>query len=507
MYYGPTTVGDEKVRNLSRALIAFLMVSIASPAFAARFERFECRVADKVVETVPVDINRDGRLDLIVSYRRGFYPNAQGRIGVFVQSERGFTTAPQQDFPLPADACLFDVADIDRDGAAEFILFRKWQVQAIRLGVSGGQWVTILKKSSGAMFPPYDGELPYLHLVQDWHGNGAPVLALPDYGRLHLFGFGENWQVTALESLEIPVRGRIATLGTMPPGATDYAINSGLRTPNAFLSPIVNGARDLVLSYREELWFYRNQGGRLAAKAKPQFLPILNADERRRENVGLLVNVEDIDGDGRPDVMLNKVGGSLTSYHSRIQIHRGVDGGFEAQPGFAVDHPGFASQIRFWDLDGDHRKEMAVPMADIGLVQLARMLVNQSARVAVNVYQCRGAVGPGMYAAKPTITRNVTLKVDTDSGIYIIGFAPSFEGDFDGDGRPDLFMAHGDGFGVWRNLGQMRIADDLFASDTIAPSLSYKLLDVNNDRRSDVLVWNYLEPAKQGTIYVLLNRP
>jgi hypothetical protein len=288
---------------------------------------------------------------------------------------------------------------------------------------------------------------------------------------------------------------------------TEYRINSGLRTPNMFLSPIRNRVRDLIFAYREEFWFHRNEGGHFAERGRNFFFPVLTNDERRRENVGLLTNIDDLDGDGRPDAVLNKFGGSLTSYHSRIEIHRGTDGGFEHQAAFAMDFSGYASLLRFWDLDGDHCKEMAVPTADVGIMQLARMLVSQSVRVGFKVFRCRGAAGPTLYDNKPAFTRYVTLKVDTDSGIYILGFAPTFDGDFDGDGRPDLFMAYENGFGVWRNQGQLKFAEQPFAMYEIAPGVSYKVLDLNNDRRADVLVWNYLEPAKQGLIYALLNRP
>ena len=495
------------MRNVLVVTLVLLAISVSTPAFALRFDRFECHVTDKVVDVVPFDVNRDGRIDLVVSYRRGFYPSAQARIAVFLQTEAGFAAAPQMDLAIPSDGCMFDVADLDLDGTAELVLYRKWQLQALKLCNGGGNWATLLKKGSGAIFPPYDGELPYEHLVTDWHGDGSVVLALPDYGALHLYQVGDSMQLTPLESVDVAVRGRISTEGTMPAGMIDYRINSGLRTPNMFLSNVINGARDLVLAHREEFWFYRNQGGRFAEKGKSFFFPILSADERRRENVGLLSVVDDLDGDGHPEVMLNKFGGSLTSYHSRIQIHRGIDGGFENKAGYVVDFSGYASLIRFWDLDGDGRKEMAIPSADIGIMQLARMLVNQSVRVAYKVFACRGPAGPTMYDNKPAVTRYVTLKVDTDSGIYIVGFGPSFDGDFNGDGRPDLFMAYEKGFGVWRNQGRLKIDEEPFVTYQIDPPLSYRLADLNSDRRSDVLLWNYLDPAKQGTINILLNRP
>ncbi|HPQ67860.1 MAG TPA: VCBS repeat-containing protein [bacterium] len=492
---------------MNRKILTLACLALLLPATMAHaaFVRNVCQVKGRVAEVVTADLDSDGFTDLLVSYRFGAPPDAQARLAIFLGTAQGYTGAPDMDFAAPADACVFDLADLDGDGIDEVILFRKWSVQYVKLTDEGAQSPqTLIKMGSGILFPPYNGQLPYENLVRDWSGDGKIAVALPDYGALRMFRPDDEGKMVAAETLTVPLRSWIDTHGLQPPGMPDYTISSTVRFPMIFAGARQN-ERDLFLARGESLWLYRGAAGRFATKGQKFTLPILTPAERAQENMNVLTLIDDIDGDGRVDAMINKFGGGLTNFSSEVHIHRGIEGGFAAKPGFTLTASGYMAGLRFWDIDGDGRKEMGMPTAEIGLVQLARMFLSKKVKVDVKLFACRGPVGPQMYAEKPTISKNVTLDLNTDNG-HLIGFVPSFEGDFDGDGKPDFFMAHEDGFGVWRNQGNMRIAAEPFLTQTLAPPQEYRLEYLDNDKKSDLLLWNPADPTQDNQVVVLLNR-
>jgi len=497
------TVGVETMRYMRIGLIIGLLL-VASTAGADSFEHYRGKVDGKIVQVVSEDINGDGFTDLIVSYRKGLPPGAQPCFAVFLFSPEGFQTKPDLDVPAPWDTCLFDIADLNGDGRIELVLFRKWKVQKMPLfGDQAGQASTILSRSSGAMFPPYSAEVQYENLVRDWLGDGTPVLALPDYGALRFFRVSGD-ESESISKVNLPVRGWLRATGTAPPGLFRYQVHSGVETPAIFLGPKRPAGRDLVLTSREELWFHRSANGGFQTKGKRFYFPILTDDERSQDNMSMLTLVDDLDGDGFPEAVLNKYGGSLTAFRSAIHIHAGVDGGFVKKPGYTHKASGYSAMLRFWDVDGDGKKEMLMPTADIGLVQIARVLLSQKVKVTFKMFRCQGAVGAGMYAAEPDFTREVVYDFDPDTGM-LVGFHPGFEGDFNGDGRPDLFMEYGEGFGVWDNRGNLQFGQTPYAVGNVPPCSYYHVDDLNNDKKADVFMWESNDPQRQNEVVVLLN--
>lgn len=508
MYNHYSSVGDSKMWNLRTVSVLLISLLFITPAWAADFDQIGCKVGGKIVEIVPYDVNGDQLLDLVVSYKKGLIPEVESKLAVFLHNEQGYGAEPDLDYRLPADTCLFDVADLDTDGLAELILVRKWKVQYFSLFEENNQErKTLLPRGSGVIFPPYGGEVPYEHLVRDWHGNGNISLALPDYGALRFFAPDRNDSWQPAETVALATRGWIRARGLQPAGISSYTFHSGIRTPSIFSHFSANNGTHLILTDQEEIWFHRlNGNGRFPKNGKRFFLPIFDQNERQRENVNLLTWVDDLDGDGHPEAILNKFGGSLTSFRSKIHIHQGNAQGFAKKPGYVYQQKGYSAYLRFWDVDGDGKKEMGMPSADIGLMQLARMLISQSIKLDFRLYRCRKDVGEGMYGPEPDLTNTITFKIDPESNMSLIGFVPSFDGDFDGDGRLDLFMSYEKGFAVWRNEGDLRLAEEPMMSYQIPPAIAHRLRDLNNDGKCDLFLWDSFDPEKYGKIEILLNR-
>jgi len=488
----------KKLAALSILLLAFG----AGAAQAAGFGRQYAHVPGKVHVVVPKDLEGRGLMDLVVSYTAGEKPNAKPHLAVFYARTGGYGAAPDVDFELPADSCLFDVADIRHSGKLELVVLRKWQVQSRSLAPdAANEWETLLTHGTGVLFPSASGRVSYDNFVRDWFGDGGVEIAIPDYGALLFFRAGEGGKFDAAGKAPMKTEGYLWASNRESNDEAGSRLQSYAYLPRVFTAPTPDG-QIVVLTVGEEIWVFKPRDGRLSEKGQRFFLPILTEAERQDENSNVTTIVEDLNGDGWPDLAMIKVGGSLTSFHSAVRIYRGRPDGFDPTPAYALDTPGFIPSVRFWDLVNDGKKELALPLVEVGLMQIARVFMTQSLKVKGMMF--RG--GPNFYSKEPQLTREVTMKVNTDRGMTFLGYPPNFSGDFDGDGLPDLLVAHGDGFAVYRNLGNMTFASEPMLTAAVEPWENVRLLDLNGDKRCDLFAWDNAVADRRGKIMILFNQ-
>ncbi len=471
-------------------------------AFAAGFARQTVQVPGKVYVVVPKDIDGDGLMDLVVSYTVGERPNAKPRIAVFFGRPGGYGAAPDVDVDVPADSCLFDVADVHGAGQLDLVVLRKGAVQARTLARGrAGEWEPLAARGTGVLFPSAAGHLAYDHFVRDWFGDGGVELAIPDYGALAFYRRGEGGKFESAGKATMKTEGYLRAVNHETAEEAGSRLESYAYLPRVFTAPTPEGA-EIVLTVGEEIWVYKPHDGRMPEKGTRLFLPILTDAERQADNTNVTTILEDLNGDGWPDLTMIKVGGSLTNFHSAIRIYRGGPSGFETTPAYALDVPGYIPSVRFWDIVGDGKKEMLVPLVEVGLMQLARVFITQS--LVVKVQGFRG--GDDFYGKNPALTREVTMKVNTERGLTFVGYPPNFSGDFDGDGLPDLLMSRGDGFAVWRNQGNMSFAAEPMMSAAVEPWENVRLADLNGDKRCDLFAWDTTVTARRGKVLILFNQ-
>jgi len=219
----------------------------------------------------------------------------------------------------------------------------------------------------------------------------------------------------------------------------------------------------------------------------------------------VMVKVKDLDKDGYPEAIVKKSGGSIRDYISEIKIFRGNENGFEADPCFSTTLKGFTPILKFWDIDGDGRLEMALPLVDIGLTQMARMLLSQSVKMQFRIFRNQGEKG-AMYDKNPDLVKKITLKIETEPLFRTLGFTPDLGGDFDGDGLPDLAMAYEKGFGIWKNKGNLNFSTSPFLSMALPPTGIQSLDDLNGDGKCDIYLWDAANPKTSGILNIYMNK-
>ncbi|NLH50498.1 MAG: VCBS repeat-containing protein [Myxococcales bacterium] len=480
-----------------------LLALLAGSAAAAGFVSQSPAVDGRVFLVVPIDLNGDGRQDLLVPHATGEKPNAQPHLAVFLAQPAGYAASPDFDLTLPADACLFDAADLDGDGLQELVLLRKWQVQSLtpRAGTRP-EWTTLIKHGTGVLFPSFDGYVPYEDFARDWNGDGQPEVAFPDYGVMPFYGRGEKGEWAKVGQVALHARGWLSVQNRETDNEIGDQLQGGFNLPKRMLVVGKRG-RELYFTQGEEIWRHPLENGMFREKGERLYFPFLTEQERRNDNMNVVSTVEDLNGDGYPDLILQKLGGSLTNFKSALRIYAGNPAGFNTTPAYATDRDGLIVMLRYWDVTGDGNKEMFMPLIEVGLMQMARMLTTQMLKVKIQVY----LGGPGFYGKDPQTTREITMKMNTDRGITFVGYPPNYGEDFDADGLPDLFMQHGNGFAIWKNQGKLSFSNAPIISAAVEPWGESRLRDLNGDCRADFYAWDTADPAKRGRILVLFNKP
>ena len=157
----------------------------------------------------------------------------------------------------------------------------------------------------------------------------------------------------------------------------------------------------------------------------------------------LLDAIEDLNGDGLPDMLVYSVTGEgLFGKETRYEVHLGeigTDGSlrFEEQPSSVVGSGGIQIDVEREDLDGDGQLEMLVTSFDLGIGSIIRGLISRTASLRLAIYRLRD----GRYPGSPSLTRKITAKLDLANGDI---FVPAVRaGDLDGDGRKELLVQDG----------------------------------------------------------------
>ena len=250
------------------------------------------------------------------------------------------------------------------------------------------------------------------------------------------------------------------------------------------------GERDVCADHRDGEWIDRLRksavhahvrryrlGDQPSSFAPRQDLPAGNSPYR--------VIIADLDGDGKPDLVVANVSGNTISLYRNISTNGSLTAGSFAPPVDLVTPPGSYSPmgLAVADVDGDGKLDIIVSDYDESIV---------------SVY--RNTCTPGNITSNSFATR-----VDFATGAQPQGVEVR---DMDGDGKPDLLVANsGDGtVSILRNTGVV----GSLTTNSFAPKVdivtgsgcdSVAVGDLDGDGKPDVVTAN----NGSGTVSLLRN--
>ncbi len=467
------------------------------------FEETQIQLPGRVLQVVPAPLGRcapDAQGWLAASVR-GHPPDEERSLTVFAcEPVPGLPTGIGEQIPIPEPVVAFDVADVDPAPGFEIVLLSAAALE-IRVPRDPARNRTIALPFP-APLPARTRELSRMHLVDAWNGNGRPLALVPTAGGGLLVDFdGRETRPVAL-----PLLAHYRTPDSDPP-AHDGLLTAEIQWPHLKLADDNgDGLDDLFALSRYAVWIYHmGPDGLPAQPSRRLVLRPFDADEElRHDTTGIRTLAGDVDGDGIADLLVDTGAGTLIGSHHLTEVYRNrgdgvsLDGGPDLR--LAMD-TGMAS-IRVMDLDGDGRPEFLQTSLKFGIGQVFRMLTSRSTQLELATYSVDASAGK----FQRTWEGSVTLRLDLARG-RIADILPNVDGDWNGDGRPDLLYGVGARqLGI--RLGAQGPEGPRFGSPVAEQDLSgateYAVGDLDGDGLDDLMLWDPRDG--QGTVRVMRNR-
>jgi FG-GAP-like repeat len=486
---------------------ALLLSALAEMAWGQPFATYDLRVNGSVITVVPADLRGNRRQDLVVISTTGTFPRQARWVSVFWQQEvGGFNPHPDLVWEMDPEATVIDVGALRGNSEGKTIVYLTGsEVRAYQLmGEAPPTPTTLLTMPTLTVFPE-PADLPSLPLIHDWKGTGQPWLGIPQFGQLLLYPLGQAGPRGPGEPVKL-------YQPTLLIGATrehrlisDYALQLIYRLPQLFVRDFDgDGRADLMAAWQDNLAVYlQHASGRFAQEpSQTLHFNVRTEQERTLRSVYVSPRIEDLDGDGRADLILTKMTGRITDRRLVTSVYLNRAGTLPSQPDVRVEHDGFATTLLAKDLNGDGKRDLVVPLVKIGVRNLIRNLLTNRVDVSLLVHLYRDR---GIYDGAPDWTRNFPYQIDMSDGVVLQGVWPNVEGDFDGDGKADLLVAGNDEVAIYLASPGTLFARDPAARVPVKTSSHVIVRDLTDNRRADIVIWYEGRSQVKGAVKVLMN--
>ena len=432
-------------------LFLFLLLALAFPLSARAaedpFDVISLAAPGRSVSVEIAELNGDARPDLLQVVFQGVSPDESRRIHIYFQEEDGgLPTEPSLDLPLPPGSGAFDIADVIDSPGAELLLLGPLGISILSFagGVATEREALIPAGSTVAMAADERG-LDRVTLVS--FAGSEPRLIVPGLNEIFLL-FPDGRVAARLE-----VRGR-ADYRVQAPGPifVESDIQVSFAAPRISWGDVDGDGRvDLVSSNRDELRvFLQGSDGRFGDtpdRLVPLGLVSLQDHIRGSSSVRCLAN--DIDGDGRLDLVISHMSGGITQAKAEARVFINRNGGWDLEhPDAVFESRASASGDQLIDLDGDGRLELVRFGIPISVLEVVEIFLTRAVDVHLAVY----GMGPGRkFDPNPRFRRKLDVPIDFETA-RPRGFMPTFDFDLNGDGHRDLLSSR-DGSGLEIFLG------------------------------------------------------
>jgi hypothetical protein len=427
------------------------------------------------------------------------------------KKEGGYSSEPDQILDPPRGTAFVDLGDVDGDGKRALLYADGRGVSAQRLDgtrhFEAGP--RPLVQIAGLLATPDEEDLPFFDVMRDWNHDQKDELLLPlsaEAAGTAVFTRGSDGSWARVGTLRLAPRARyLVRAEAYEPRLRNFSAQITYTFPELTVGDYDgDGKPDLFAVIDDTLEVFK--GG-----VPTVFSPVpvarhllgVRTEAEVRRGAHVHTTVRDLDGDGIADLAVNKVSGGLGQMRAQTGFYYGKKGGGYAPPAQVLAREGFSGALSFADLDGDGRPDLVLPHVDVGLGEMARALISKKMRVG---WEAHRNLGNRTFSVEPQTVKEVDFDVDTSQLADIEGPYPSVDGDFNGDGKADFVSSIGSGeLGIWLGGGKTLIADHPHALAHVATSRYYQVVDLDGDKHADLIVFYRGRDALASSIVVIRN--
>lgn len=465
------------------SLVLLLWLAGAAPA-AVEFQRqtitmgavqgwsWVCQLAD---------VDGDGLTDLLA-----LLP-AQNQMLVYRQRKSGFAATPDQTVALPSQTAWIALRDVDAQAAGK------------ELVISTATGLVYLRQDKGTFEP---SPRPLLEARQVFAGDRLRIVPTAPGGQDANGGLPVLFEDRAtLYEKDADGVWQAARTVDLSPKETTW----GAREEHWMTGPAPAFTLEVRKTVRAQSRHDRAQEIAAEKKATQELIGKIVKDAQWRRYG---VQYQDVNGDGRQDVVLWTMQGDLNPAATILLLLRGPDGTLPARPTRVLRHSGLPfgvdrqlGESPFWDLDGDGRCELILAALKTRITSWSG-LVNLAVSGGVDWVLTVRSGRDGAYAGSPDFQMDITSMTPRSPSLASL---ICFDGDFNGDGRKDILVERGpQQFDVYLSsaaTGYFQAGPALSFAAPIEVNL-INTGDLNGDGISDLFVQN----LKEAQIVVCLSQ-
>ena len=403
-----------------------------------------------------IDCNGDEWRDLLVLLEP--VATSKGKPArLFLGGPKGFEET--QKLTLPEETIVFSLGDFDGRQGEELALIAPDALTMLSVDADGKAQLRAVDAAIETVFRAGTPGAPRIwHRARDIDGDGRDDLFLPSEEGVRVHFGSEQGKLSPAHPLLL--RGRREA--RRAPDAL-FAFERSYPSP-VFAHVAAAERKDLAWFDEQGLAWRAQGKDRTFGAGSPQRLelPWLSARSSTGLLEQTDVELEDIDGDGLDELVLAKMTAaenSVTQMTTNLAIlkNRGGKEPFARKPGFALRLDGVVGiGPSFEDVNGDGRTDLILGTYGTSIgAAISRFIVNS---VPVRLYVHLGREGETLFDRKPDL--NLKIKLDRDDfEEWKMRGTVSLGDDFDGDGVMDLFRFSGKGKRR-RAVVQRGLADD-----------------------------------------------
>ena len=483
-----------KLAPLALALVLALPAQAEEPLGA--FELSDWHVPGRVIDAF-VARGEDGRDTVIAISLEGSPPAERRRLTSLPRD----LAEPPRPVEVPGDVVAVDAAELGLAPGPELVLLSAGELRVLSLR---GEPLLAERIEPPLPLPPRTWELARAELVRDWDSDGRLEVLAPSAAGVRLLPLVPG---DAIQELALPL---VADYGS--PTLENYfrpgLLSSVVSWPSVALADDDgDGRADLFASDRYQLYVFRSTpAGLPRVPTWVRSFPPFSAEEERRHLASTrLTLVRDLDGDGRADLVVDRMVGELARSRSATSIHLNGGTGADplAPPSARIERTGGNAVMRLGDVDGDGHVELLEAYIGFGVLQAIRMLTLQHAELRLRVLSLPADGGA---TPRESWSDDVSFPFDFTT-TRVRGVLPFIEGDWNGDGRIDLCWSD-DGKLLRFRLGEPDGAGPRFgpivASVPLELSGELKAADLDRDGLPDFVAFDPLDA--DGRLRVGRNR-
>lgn len=495
------------LKQISVAMILFTFGSAQAQVFMDQksdlFKQEDIRVSGRIRQLTIEQVLTGNEKEIVTMSRDGEFPSWRGLLSLWKYNPSPKRYDKLTEWEMPKGTILYGFIPVNQaDSYLVLVLPNKVQIGKW----AGDKWV--LEEGMSASIRSFS-EISYGSLAQPFD----PMMHMKDQPSWFWVPTLDGYQIFAIE------KGKVVTKNIIPlkpksfyqsshdllPFEFQYWFRNVYWFPNVEVGSNGHPPKTTFFSpWMDELSTIEYSTGKMVEKN--HYFKLLTEDERDNGAHYIVNRPVDFNGDGQTDFLINKFMGTGTAFRSKNYYYMtGKDGTIPSVGKVIKTDNTKASGALVEDLDHDGKQDFVVVSASFTAMSLIRILVKRQVLLEFDFYKFKTEEKPYNFS-KPDLHQEVLFDFHLGD-LFIDGILPSLEGDFNGDGFPDVFYA--------RNREGLSVLLQSPKSEAFYPSQpsavfpfkvprKYRVGDLNGDGKADLVFFNTRD-EKNRSFTVLTN--